>query len=246
MFQRICRLFLLLVLLWPGASWGAIAIDVTSEGGGTTSPITVSHTVSGSDRYLICHAFLYKTGANETVSTWTWNGSENLTQIATTFNGDVRVEFWGLKNPTTGNHNWVMTASANTDLVAGCASYTGVNQTTPLGTAVTGGDASTAPSVTVSSASGELVVDALAVNSPSGSGYSLGAGQTERWSHSISGGNFNAPEAVSSTEAGAGSVTMSYTLNNAWNWALAAVPLLPASGGGGGAVSRAMLIGVGP
>lgn len=243
MFRRICSYLPIFTLLCPSWSWAAIAIDATSEGGGQTATVTVSHTVSGSDRYLICHAFLY--GNSQSVSTWTWNTSENLTSITSAVNGSAKVEMWGIKAPSTGTHNWVLTATGSTDIVAGCGSYTGVNQTTPLGTASQGAGASTAPSVTVSSAAGELVVDGLAVDSPSGSGYTLGAGQTERWSHTVAGGNFNNPEAVSSTEAGAASVTMSYTLNNSWNWALAAVPLLEATGGGG-SVSRGMLLGVYP
>ena len=93
----------------------------------------------------------------------------------------------------------------------------------------------TALSVPVSSATGQLVVDTVGIRqTPSGDAtLTVGAGQTQRYNlASGTGGNDNVVGA-GSEEAGAASVTMSWTAASsigARPWAMVAAPLKPSGG----------------
>lgn len=94
------------------------------------------------------------------------------------------------------------------EAVIGADSWTGVDQTTPLGTAVKFTSTnSAAPSVTVASATGNIVHDVLAADaSASANAIIAGSGQTEDWDNFIS----SATEGGGSREAGAASVVMDW------------------------------------
>lgn len=240
------RLLILLALLWPSTSWAAIAFDAAASGNATGTSLAYSHTVSGSDRVLIVGVTLYS-NSTQTVSTVTYNGvSMTLIPSCTAEANDLRVEQWYLVAPATGANNVVVTPTATTPAISSvAASFTGVDQSTPIGTCATATGTSTGPSVNVTSAAGEVVVDTMAFwgsgSSPSGT---QGASQTFRdddfYDHAF-GRFYNAV----STEAGAGTVTMSWTIDDNHNWAIAGTPLKEASGGGGGTVRNLLLMGVG-
>ena len=101
-------------------------------------------------------------------------------------------------------------------------SYCGVNQSVPNGTAATATGSSGSPTVDVSSAAGELVIDAVGVLA----GQALtaaGAGQTERINDTDGVGFF---EFGSSDEAGGATVTMSWTSDDSF-WMTIGVGLKP-------------------
>jgi hypothetical protein len=101
-------------------------------------------------------------------------------------------------------------------------SKNGVHQTNDFSTsAATANGSGTTPTVDVSSAAGELVIDACTFG---GNQSAMGAGQTERRLHATSTG-----QGVSE-EAGAATVTMSWTQSSA-DWVIAAVALEPSAGG---------------
>jgi len=146
------------------------------------------------------------------------------TQVADT---GVHVELWGLKNPASGSHNVVVSFDGSNDVGAGSMTFDGVHQTTPTGTFVgndsDAGGSTTTPSVTLSSAAGEVVVDVLGQNF--GASMTAGGGQTDRWNQ---GGSQLFDTGAGSTKAGASSVTMQWTLDSAQQWTIAAIPLKPA------------------
>lgn len=247
MYRRICSVLVFAVLLSPSLAWSQITFDAASSGNGSGTSLTYSHTTgSGSNRALIVDVTLYA-DASQTVSTVTYNGASlSLITSCTAATGGVRVEQWYMVAPATGTADVVVTPSATTPAIASTASsYTGVNQSTPLGTCATATGTSTGPTVDVTSASTDLVVDALGFWGSGGSvSPTVGAGQTFRdddfFQHAF-GRFYNAV----STEAGATTVTISWTIDGSHNWALVGTPLKQASGGGGSA-SRLMLLGVGP
>jgi hypothetical protein len=106
----------------------------------------------------------------------------------------------------------------------GVVDFSGVNQSTPLGTLATANGTNSTPSVAVTSATDELVIDFMY------SGYiniTAGADQTIVWEHD----NTDNTSGGSSTEPGTTSVTMSWTLaNTGWDtrWLIGAVPVKPA------------------
>ena len=203
-------------------AYAAIAFDAASNndtGSAGSASLTVSHTVGagGTDRILVVGVSIFHATPVPTVQSMTYAGSSMTllaakTNVATP-NDRVRSELWYIKNPATGTNNNSITFTASVQAVAGGMSYTGVDQTTPFGTAATFGDDNSTISVNVSSATGEVVVDTVAVRQSKIQENVLtkGAGQTERYSdHSGTGTTANV-EGAGSEEAGASTVTMSWT-----------------------------------
>ena len=164
---------------WAGTL--AITQDAVSSASTTAAAsLTFAHTVSsGSDRLLLVEVVINKSGT--TVSSVTYGGAA-LTKVGSAVNAMMDTELWYLTAPTAGTANVVVTASGgNPGITAGATSFLGVDQTTPLGTAVTanGKKNPPSPSVTVASAAGELVISVAGVHQ--GTTYTTGGGQSELW-----------------------------------------------------------------
>lgn len=209
----------------------APAVDAvtTDDTGDAASSITKSHTTSGSDRLLLVCVAILDPGA--AVSTLTYGGT-SLTSVGarqTGGNPKTRMELWRLIAPATGANDVVVTLDQAADRFAIAAiSLTGVNQSTPLGTFVSAfNNNSAAPSLSganvVASASGELVVDCLAAGgTPTAT---VDASQTDRW-NVVTGG----VRCAGSTEAGAATVAMDWTLSGSGQWAIGGVSVKPLPG----------------
>ncbi len=131
---------------------------------------------------------------------------------------------WYDKDPATGAN----TVEVNLDIVfdefaCGSVSYTGADQTTPLGTSVDGLANDATPTVTVTTATGEIVSDHLwcqhATAAP-------GADQTTQWEEEGVDGDATGS---CSTQDGADGGVMSYTMGGTGNdrWVMGAVPIKP-------------------
>lgn len=128
--------------------------------------------------------------------------------------GKPRVNVWRRIAPATGSQTLAVTnASADKTGVAVC-SWTAIDGTTPFDGWATANGTSTTPSVAVTSASGDLVADA--VGSLSVTAFTPGASQTELYDYTPTDGRF-----AGSHEDGAGSVTMSWTFGESKEWATA-------------------------
>lgn len=218
----------------------AVAVDATTTDGTASgvpqSSRTFSHTCSGSNRLLIVDVCNDEDSSAVTVSSVTYNGVALTQRITVNRSNSIRASIWYLIAPATGANNVVVTLASSQEFVAAARSYTGVSQTTPLGTAASANATSTAPSVNVSSAADELVhdvVDVIGSNT-----YTIGAGQTERWTKTASSsGVVDVVNARGSTEVGAATTTMSWTLALSDLWVIAAVPIKPSAAAGGGTVT---------
>jgi CSLREA domain-containing protein len=212
------------------------------------NPVTFSHTTSGSDRLLLVSVASQPNADDavfEAVTGITYGG-QALTVVGTAAQGpdNARIEIWQLVNPPTGSNTVSITFNDAFDdpvngegASAGAISFTGVHQTTPLGTfasAIANGTVADTPSVNVSSATGELVFDTVARKA---NPLTVDASQTERWHQCTDNGCSNI-DGAASTEAGAASVTMSWSPDNT-RWALGAVPIKP-SGNCNSAVTSAV------
>src|SRR5207247_228248 len=111
-------------------------------------------------------------------------------------------------------------------VVVGVTSFTGVDQTTPLSIFFGAASNGLTASVNVASAPREVVFDTVAVNAQATS-LSVGGGQSSRWDV----GTGAAGRGAGSTEPGAGSVTMSWGISVAQDWAIGAVSIKPAGTG---------------
>lgn len=206
------------------------SVSTTSSSG--PGPFTWSHTCAGSDRLLLLFVAHYH--SSNTISSASYNGVSMTPVInGAAVNGSGYLCFitvFYLIAPATGSNTVSVTPSGSLfDFGASAISLFDVHQTIPLGTAVNAIGSNATPSVTVSSAADELVVDGLVIMN-SGT-LSVGSGQTQRW---------NTPTAnafiryAGSTESGADSTTMSWSNSSSQTWAIVAVPIKPTGGGSGG------------
>lgn len=211
----------------------AIAQDaLTTDEAASVSSHTFSHTCAGSNLALFVYiAFLAFSDPPVTTGV-TYNGVA-MTRIklsgAGTLNGESG-ELWGLIAPATGAQDVVISYDKSvTQSDAGALSFTGVDQTTAWDGAVEDHAATGVPSSAVTSATGDLVIDVL--GSWLDDGPEPGTGQTKK-SDTAPGGD--AWGMQSSTEAGAASVTMSWTSGDSDLYTHAACNINAAGGGGGG------------
>src|SRR2546427_236510 len=197
----------------------------SSSNNSSAASLTWSHTVAaGSNRLLIVGiSTTDSTCCTTTHDSVTYNTVQTMTKISEVTGGSDKVSIWKLVDPATGANNVVVTLSAPTNVKGGAPSWSNVDQTTPVGTAATNTWSSNFPSVTVASAAEEVVHDTIGANVDQDEGaVTVGAGQTERWNirTSHTGGG--------STEVGAASVTMSWTMVKNTSWAIVGVPIKPA------------------
>ena len=188
-----------------------------------TNSLTWSHTVNGgNDRAL----FVGLSIDNGITATGVNYGAQPMTLVGrTSSTGKGTVELWSLVAPPVGTANVVATISSSQKVVGGAATFNGVNQGTPTSGSFTGTlNKSANASHSVASAAGELVMGVLWGND--GVTATEGGGQTPQWSFVTGAGSGN-PRGVGSTEPGAASVTMSWTLSSTVEWVVGGVSIKP-------------------
>lgn len=212
------------------SNWGHllnVTVDSTSTGTAATGAgsVAVNHTTSGTDRLMLV-GVSFGQDKGDTVSSITYNGV-NLTLVGARDHGNPlqsRMEIWSLVAPTVSSADVVVTFSGTSHIGAtvGVMTFNGVDQTTALGSfASSEGDSST-PSTTVTSAPGELVFGVLGLDWNADMDLIPGPGQTEHWDlwqDKATGGG--------TTEAGAASVDISWTLPSNYKWAAGGVSIKP-------------------
>lgn len=149
----------------------------------------------------------------------------------------TRTQGWTLDSIAGFTGDIVVTYTSGEEYIGGAQAFSlSGASATPFGTAVTAfnsGDAS--PSVTVSSASGRSVIACLASRDADVT-HTIGAGQTLAREDVATGGGDNDIHIrmVTTTEGGAGSVTMDGTLSASTSWAALGFDIAESGGGGGG------------
>ena len=200
----------------------AIVYDNASFADGNSASPSVSHTASGTDRFVAIGILAL---GDETISAISY-GSQTPTLIRRFnlgFGSSTTIWLYGLVAPATGAQTISVTKSASSLWGIGAVSYTGVDQTTPYDAYAEFENNSASPiTVDVASAIGDLVVDlALVANSTA----TVGAGQTARINTNAA-GDLGFRSFCMSEEAGAASVTMSWTSSGpAGRSGIIAVPL---------------------
>ena len=193
--------------------------DSVTTAKGTGGTLTFSHRCFGTNRLLVV----------STSATWgsisgvTYNGDALTCQTDSMyreFSGFASGIFYIIA-PDTGTHDVVVSFSGSLDAVATACGFTGVNQTTPFNGASEAEGTSTGPSVAVGSASGDFVLDCLTWNIDGAATATVGADQTQRGQDTQ--GSY-CGHAVS-TEAGAASVTMSWTIGASKEWSLVGISI---------------------
>lgn len=225
-------LMTVLLLLASTPAFGALAIDADSSEGstGAVTSLTWSHTVaSGVDRCLIvCCAVKHETTAMTGI---TYNGVA-MTQYARNPRSTVALalEMFYLAAPATGTHNIVATPGASMGMSCGATSFLGCQQSGANGpfrsTFVEneGGGGNTADVTVTGAVAGDMQIDCGGAGADVTS-LADGPGQTLRWNDISTGA---VTEVFGSTEAGSGSVVMTWT-HDVVNWAIVAGSLVPAA-----------------
>jgi len=197
------------------------AVSSTSGIDGTVE--TVAHTASGSNRFLFVGVGL-SAAAPGSVTGVTYNGDALAKIWDHTTGVNHRCEGWYMVDPDLGgpfNIEVTFTGEADEWCIGG-VSLTGVHQTATLGTPAENAGESATPTVDVTSAVDEWVIDMIYCAATSIAAH---ASQTMRWEQENISGNSGG----CSTEEAAGSpVTMSWTMASN-DWVIGGVSIKPAA-----------------
>ncbi len=192
---------------------GAIASGQAAVASGITLSSVV--VVASADCMACCVGNMDTSDNGANVTSINFNTDETFTEVFDTTAGDNGAAIARLLDPTATTADVVVVLSESSEgVAAGIVLMSGVDQTTPArGTGNTASGSSAAPSVDVTTVSGDFVIDCL---SYIGTGAATADGsQVERWNEetiaSVGG-------VGSSTEAATGTTTtMSWSISsNAW------------------------------
>lgn len=206
---------------------GNSAID---SGGGDGLSITVNvNAASGTNLGAIIDIHHY----NGTISSVTGGGNAATSDTSRTnaSNGSVKSSRYKITGITTGNLAYVANFVGDPFVIAAILVrvYSDLHQTTPVSaSAAADGDSAGPATVNVSSASGQLVVDSVFVGNAS---ITVGASQSvEDATQELDNWGGTDFSSGGSAEAGAGTVTMSWTLGGSAPWNIIASSLQAPAG----------------
>jgi uncharacterized repeat protein (TIGR01451 family) len=230
----------LLVLLGAPYSWAQVAVDASTSAAGEfagsgTGDFTHT-TAAAANRLLIVGISMNITNSTAaSISAMTYNGTAMTLLGAHNDAGNTRrVEVWYLLSPASGT-NLTIAVTLNdpgggtVGVAAGATTFTGVDQTVPLGTFVSAdGAAGTYSQLDIPGVVNGMVMDTLATGGNQTVTVGLGT-QVQQWN--LNSGNTASPDVTGwgSTRSGAPSVPMSETFNGTSNWSLGGVGINPIS-----------------
>lgn len=236
----------------------AVAID---GAGGSSAPAGASSATfsvavgNGANRFLIAAPAWYTVGGTGTVSSVVFNTSESLTVISGSLINDSSAvagadkqgtALYQLVAPSNATANVVMTGGATYySWGGGAVPWTGVDQSTPVGTPVTNSSQnSTTPTVTLTGAAGEIMLASL--NGVNGSAFNTA--DTDVWVRSNGALGISYTGAYQAATGGADTIASSGGVPG-FGFVASAVAIKPVSAGGGitGPLVRSgRLVGRGP
>jgi uncharacterized repeat protein (TIGR01451 family) len=235
----LCALGLLLVLAAQRGN-AQVAVDSTSSAsanlaGAGTKTLTFAHTTTATaNRVLLVGASINITNnAAAAVTGITYNGTALTLVGAHNDAGNTRrVEMWYLLAPVNGTFNVIVSVdvpSAVTEgVVAGATTFTGVDQTVPLGTfASAAGAAGTYSQLNVSSVVNGMILDTLSTDGTQT--VSIPGPQVQQWNVNSQNSANTGVRASGTSRTGAPSVPISETFSGTSNWSLGAVSINPTS-----------------
>ncbi len=216
---------------------GSVTIDASS---GSRNSATFNHTTPDESDRLIVVIVGYDRGFSEYLPTGVTYDAVGLA-LATTINTGSTdwqaVDIWYLKAPAVGSNEVIVTYSGivNPDVVA-VLSYTGVNQTLPIGTTAGAIGDSNSPSVDITTGiDNAMIVGGLFMMGGDTDPFAEGSDIIERYDGATgtstigdSGYWGGEKELVS-----AGATTIDATANAADGWAIAAIEIIGVEAGGG-------------
>ncbi|HOY32632.1 MAG TPA: Ig-like domain-containing protein [Bacteroidales bacterium] len=212
----ICLLLVGMPALKLSAQVTADATTYGSAVAGTT--ITVAHTTTtAADRLLLVGI----STRDKAVTSVTYDGTPLTLAGQQTSLGEAKTFIYYMVAPSSGAHNVVVTCNGalGKGAVAGVMTFTGVNQTTPLGAYASSSGESVTASLNVSSASSELVFNVVSVHNQN---ISCLSSQTQQW-------NVNTPKENTGggcTKKGSATTTLAWLLNKD-HWSMSGISIKP-------------------
>ncbi|MGA3349234.1 MAG: hypothetical protein ABSC33_09430, partial [Candidatus Sulfotelmatobacter sp.] len=237
-------LLALLALMAAPFSDAQVAVDSASSTGqeltgtGTEALNTFTHTTTttGTNVLLIVGVSLNITNSTTTTVLSVTYGGKALTLLGAHNDAGKtrRVEMWYLLNPPTGTNNTNVLVNIpvrkTVGVTAGAVTFTGVDQTVPLGTFTSADGAGAGYSqLNVPSVVNGMVLDTLAIGGPEA--VTIPGPQVSEWNLSTNNGfNTNDPPDITgsgSARTGAPAVPVSETFSANSNWSEGAVSVNP-------------------
>lgn len=206
----------------------AVTFDATSViSGQAVTSVSWSHTTSGADRGLVIGVSI---SANIAVTSSTYAAAALANVGVRNGSAAIRSEMWKKSAPASGANTAVVNLASATDVIAGAVSANNVDQVDVVGPYASNAGTASPGTVDVTSAAGELVVDCIANNDVNvDTTLTVGAGQTQRWNMAN-----GAVAGAGSTEPGAATVTMSWTVSSSTiDWSISGASFIAAAAGGG-------------
>jgi uncharacterized repeat protein (TIGR01451 family) len=222
-------------------SHASVAVDSVNNISGTlsagTTTGTYTHTVgTGTNRLLVVvYEMNISNAPGSNITNITFNGT-SLTQLGAANNSanTRRVEIWYELNPPSGTFSGTLVqdntgAAKNVGAVVGIISFTGVDQTVPLGAFTSaGGTAGTYSQLSVSSVVNGMVLDGLATGGDQT--ITISGPQVSEWNVNNGGTSTTGYlEGSGSVRSGAPSVPLSETFSGTSDWEEAGVSINPSS-----------------
>jgi uncharacterized repeat protein (TIGR01451 family) len=224
---------------------GAFAVPSLAPGGAATQNVTFTTaatvaniaytTPSAPSRIMVVALHMNINASTGTTALSMYYGDSALTLGSSLNSGGgptVRTEVWYLVAPAVGTQTLriqLQNVTANVDTVVGITTFQDVDQVNIGTVATTAAGNNTAPTSNIPSAAGRLVIDYMTAREANPLvTAAVGGGQTSAY-NANTGAATTAVLGVSSTKAGAGTVTMSYTLSASERWAKVGGDLLPAN-----------------
>jgi len=191
----------------------SVAFDaVSTANAASVTSLSWTHTPTGTPSAIGIGCYGYAAA----ISSGTYGGTSVGTPVESIAGGPDYAGLCGLANPASGAQTVVLNFAGSCYPDAGAITVTGSDTTTCFSNHASAAANSANQTVTVTSATGELVMDAGGQDLDSGAPTAAG-GQTQRWSVVLLG-----ERSVGSTAAGAASVAMAWTWPGAANWATTA------------------------
>jgi peptidase C25-like protein len=215
--------FAAVLLLSPVSSaWAAVTVQSTAKTSANsvaTATIAAFNPGGASNRVLVV-GLTFGQGAPTGVAVNYGGVSLTLAAGTSVTSGNAHTEIWYLADPSNTPAGIVATWSGSHDVVMGAVAFNGADQTTPVVNGITANNATTAVSVTITSAAGDMTmntVGSLSVTSP----FLSAPTKTQQWLDTtpttVKGGG--------STAAGAATVTHGWTAGSAAAWTSSGVDI---------------------
>lgn len=207
----------------------SVTFDSQDSGTGTGATVTIAGgtVATQTDRYLA--ALVASPIFGVTLTGVTWNSDALTQRITADMTVSKRLEYWDMIAPDQVTGDLVCTYDASNDCAAGWVSCYGVDQATPRTATNSATGTSTAPSITITSAVGELAITGTATTNNSGT-VTTDATWVEDWN--ITAASWDPTNAGAHKAGAAPSVTRTDGLTNSVEWAIMGASIKAASAGG--------------